>query len=100
VGIDTEGRILGRDKALSSMPLPITPPPSGLPSGRPGDNIPRGIGCLLGAMVWGRVVWGDLPTLQLLSGAALVVAGGLYILHREVKLNAQRRRDAIAETSP
>ncbi len=51
---------------------------------------------LVWAMVWGWLVWGDLPTLQLLAGAALVVAGGLYILHREVKLNAARRRDAIA----
>lgn len=49
---------------------------------------------LVWAMVWGWVVWGDVPTVQLLLGAALVVAGGLYILHREVKLSAQRRREA------
>ncbi|MCK6450488.1 MAG: DMT family transporter [Alphaproteobacteria bacterium] len=51
---------------------------------------------LVWAMVWGWLVWGDMPTLQLLSGAALVVAGGLYILHREVKLNAARRQEALA----
>lgn len=38
-------------------------------------------------MIWaigfGYLMWGDLPTLPLLAGAAVVVASGLYILYRE-----------------
>ena len=40
-------------------------------------------------MVWGVllgfVVFGDLPDRWLVGGAALVIASGLYILHREAR---------------
>ena len=46
------------------------------------------------AMIWGVLlgvlVFGDLPDAWILSGAAVVAASGLYILHRE----ARRRREA------
>jgi drug/metabolite transporter (DMT)-like permease len=46
------------------------------------------------ALVWsiaiGWVVWGDVPGLAMLAGSALIVAAGLYILHRELV----RRRGA------
>jgi drug/metabolite transporter (DMT)-like permease len=38
---------------------------------------------LLWALVLGLVVWGDVPGVWTLAGAALVVASGLYIWHRE-----------------
>jgi drug/metabolite transporter (DMT)-like permease len=38
---------------------------------------------MLWAAALGAVVWGDLPTPQVLAGAAVVIGSGLYILHRE-----------------
>lgn len=38
---------------------------------------------LLWALVLGLLVWGDVPGVWTLAGAALVVASGLYIWHRE-----------------
>ena len=52
------------------------------------------IGLVL-ALFWGWLVWGEVPTLWLLSGAAIVIAAGLYILHREIKLGRARRRAAL-----
>lgn len=52
---------------------------------------------LVFAMVLGYVIWSDVPDLWILSGAAVVVASGLYILHREaVRSRAARRGDAPA----
>jgi drug/metabolite transporter (DMT)-like permease len=49
------------------------------------------------ALVWataiGFLVWGDLPTPQLLAGSAVVVGSGLYLLWRET---LRRRVDALA----
>jgi len=47
---------------------------------------------LIWALFWGWVVWGEWPTLWLLSGAAIVVGSGLYILHREITLKRLGRR--------
>jgi drug/metabolite transporter (DMT)-like permease len=41
---------------------------------------------LLYAGVIGYYVWGDVPTVTFLVGAAIVMASGLYILHRETRL--------------
>ncbi len=43
---------------------------------------------MIWAVIFGFIVWGDLPTLNLMVGVAIVVASGLYILHRETR---QRR---------
>ena len=43
---------------------------------------------LLWAILIGMVLWGDLPDLRMLAGALLVVASGLYILHRELTARA------------
>jgi drug/metabolite transporter (DMT)-like permease len=45
---------------------------------------------LLYASVIGYYVWGDVPTVTFLVGAAIVMASGLYILYRETKLAALR----------
>ena len=45
---------------------------------------------LIWSLLWGYLVWGDLPTTGLLAGGAVVVASGLYILYREtVRRTAQ-----------
>lgn len=46
---------------------------------------------LIWAALFGYLVWGDVPDVWILIGAVPVVASGLYILHREQKLAAQRR---------
>jgi S-adenosylmethionine uptake transporter len=41
-------------------------------------------------MMWGFVIWREIPTLMTLSGAFLTLLSGLYILHRErVERNGQ-----------
>jgi drug/metabolite transporter (DMT)-like permease len=48
---------------------------------------------LVWSLLWGYLVWGDLPTTGLLAGGAVVVASGLYILYREtVRRTAQAAR--------
>jgi len=47
------------------------------------------------AVIFGFVVWGDLPTVNLMIGVAIVVASGLYILHRET-----RSRRAVPSVPP
>lgn len=44
---------------------------------------------LLWALVLGLLVWGDVPGTWTLAGAALVVASGLYIWHRESVVRRQ-----------
>ena len=38
---------------------------------------------LVWAIIIGFVIWGDLPTIGLLIGSAIVVASGLFLLWRE-----------------
>ena len=38
---------------------------------------------LIWAIILGYVIWGDMPTLQVLGGAAIIIAASLYIAHRE-----------------
>jgi drug/metabolite transporter (DMT)-like permease len=53
---------------------------------------------LVFATGFGYLIWGDVPDLFLVVGAAIVVASGLYILHREVLLG--RARPAEPEPHP
>ena len=45
------------------------------------------------AMIWavlfGWAIWSDLPDAWIISGGAVVVASGLYVLHRETRLRRQ-----------
>jgi drug/metabolite transporter (DMT)-like permease len=54
---------------------------------------------LVWAMAFGFLIWGDVPALATLAGAALVMASGLYILARESRL-ARRRAAPGLETAP
>jgi drug/metabolite transporter (DMT)-like permease len=40
---------------------------------------------MLWSILFGYVIWGDLPTLNLWIGGAIIIASGLYILYRENK---------------
>lgn len=51
------------------------------------------------AMIWGVafgwLIWSELPDVYIATGAGIVIASGLYILHRET-VNARARREAAA----
>lgn len=51
---------------------------------------------ILWALLLGYVVWGDVPNLLALAGIAVLVASGLYLLHREriVRLSGEGDGDA------
>src|SRR5579885_2596259 len=57
----------------------------------PSAVVPFNYLSLVWAMILGYLVWGDVPGLDLLLGAAIVVASGLYILWRETLRRAARR---------
>lgn len=48
------------------------------------------------SMIWvvlfGYIIWGELPALHVVVGVAIVIASGLYIVHREAALAIARRR--------
>lgn len=55
---------------------------------------PFDYGALVFAVLFGYLIWGDFPDAYILAGAALVVASGLYILHRETVLARRARAGA------
>jgi drug/metabolite transporter (DMT)-like permease len=42
-------------------------------------------------MILGLLIWGDVPTLMLLAGSAIVVASGLFLLWSETSGRRRRR---------
>jgi drug/metabolite transporter (DMT)-like permease len=46
---------------------------------------------LVWAMMFGFIGWGDLPTVSLLVGSAIVVGSGLFLLWRETRRAAMAR---------
>jgi drug/metabolite transporter (DMT)-like permease len=46
---------------------------------------------ILWAIAIGYVMWGDVPNLLAMAGIAVIVASGLYILHRERVRGAPKR---------
>ncbi len=60
----------------------------------PSAVVPFNYLSLVWATLIGFAVWGDVPTVDLIIGAVVVVASGLYILWRET---VWRRRRAVAD---
>ncbi len=54
---------------------------------------------LVFAMAYGFGFWGEVPDLWLMTGAAIVVASGIYILHREAVRAREQAAAARAEAS-
>jgi drug/metabolite transporter (DMT)-like permease len=44
------------------------------------------------AVLFGFVIWGDLPDGWMIAGAVLVIGSGLYILHREARRSPSKDR--------
>jgi drug/metabolite transporter (DMT)-like permease len=59
---------------------------------------PFDYGALVFAVLFGYAVWGDVPDGYIVVGAAIVVASGLYILHREIALGRVSRTGAEEPT--
>ena len=55
---------------------------------------------LLWGVLFGWLIWGDLPAGATLAGAAIVAASGLYILHRETRRPAAAGPAAEAAAQP
>lgn len=55
------------------------------------------------ALVWaallGYLVWGDVPGLQVVLGAGIIVASGLYLMYRETLSVRRSKREARAEAT-
>lgn len=51
---------------------------------------------IIWAMILGYAVWGDVPSIQAVAGAVLVVGAGLLILHRERRELRSQDTDALA----
>jgi len=51
---------------------------------------------LLWAMLFGFLVWGDVPTMLVLVSASVVIASGIYVLHDE---KATQRRTRVSPVS-
>lgn len=49
---------------------------------------PFGYMHMIWAMLFGFILWGDLPDIPLIIGSVIVAASGLYILHRETRKKA------------
>ena len=54
-------------------------------------------GALLWGVLFGWMLWNEVPTIPMLTGAAIVSASGLYILHREARRKAKPARPATEE---
>jgi drug/metabolite transporter (DMT)-like permease len=46
---------------------------------------PLEYGALIWATVFGYIFWGDLPTLTVLAGVAIIIASSAYVAHREAR---------------
>jgi drug/metabolite transporter (DMT)-like permease len=48
---------------------------------------------LLWATILGFAFWGQLPSIEVLGGAGIIIASSLYIAHREMQLGRRRRAE-------
>jgi S-adenosylmethionine uptake transporter len=53
---------------------------------------------MLFGLAIGYIVFGDQPTTAMLTGAAIVIGAGLFIILREHQLGLERRRSKRAST--
>ena len=52
---------------------------------------------MIWAVLFGLSIWGDVPDAWVIAGSAVVIASGLYILHRETMRRTRPRTSARAE---
>ncbi len=55
---------------------------------------PLDYSAMLWALLFGYAIWGDIPTSQMMLGASVIIASGLYLLYRDAsgdRIEARRR---------
>lgn len=57
-----------------------------------GAMAPFDYSALLWAALWGWAIWKDLPDIWTVTGAGVIAASGLYIIHRETRFNRQQAK--------
>ena len=68
------------------MVIKILPNDKNAPTGKLADaEVHFTEGALDGLRLLGFAVWGDLPTVALLIGSAIVIASGLFLFWRETR---------------
>lgn len=55
--------------------------------------------CILGAVTAGYLIWGETPDAATLAGAAVIIGSGVYIIHRERVLAAQKEKPVFNDQS-
>lgn len=55
---------------------------------------------IIGAAALGYLVFGDIPATSTFIGVGIIVASGMYLLHRERQLDQRRRVAAIPRENP
>lgn len=55
--------------------------------------VPFEYAAIIWALLFGWLIWDERPDLYMLGGVAILIASGLYILHREVVLRRERGAD-------
>lgn len=55
---------------------------------------------IVGAILWGYIVFADIPSLPTLAGAALIVGSGIYVWYRERTLRRRAARPGRPAPSP
>ena len=53
--------------------------------------VPYQYSMIVWAVIFGFVVWGDVPSISTLIGAAIIIGAGFYIFMREQQLGAKKR---------
>ena len=56
---------------------------------------PFGYVAILWSTAFGYILWGDLPRDRIVIGAAVVIASGLYIIHRETRRNVAVKAESL-----
>ena len=56
--------------------------------------------CLVGAIAAGYLIWNEIPDVTALTGAAIIVASGMYVIHRESRPSAAAGLPAAGPQGP
>jgi drug/metabolite transporter (DMT)-like permease len=62
--------------------------------------VPIEFTALVWAVIFGYMLWNDIPAIEVLAGAALIIGANIYISHREAQLARKRGATPSAQTVP
>jgi drug/metabolite transporter (DMT)-like permease len=62
--------------------------------------VPIEFTALVWAVIFGYMLWNDIPAIEVLAGAALIIGANIYISHREAQLARKRGAAPSAQAVP